>query len=83
MSQSYHLPDASLGSSNTSQAVPLGMAGANTHAIAVENPSVADEVQNMSAGADYPALFSAGESDAWTQDTQNEWIPGFGGMVSK
>lgn len=59
------------------------MAGANAQATTVENPSIGDEAQSLSTGADYSVLFSAGESDSWTQDTQNEWIPGFRAMVSK
>jgi hypothetical protein len=63
------------------------MAGANAQAIAMENQSAehlmtSDDAQNMSTGGDYPTDYSAGESDASTQDTQNEWMPGFGGMVS-
>jgi len=74
MPQSYHLP------SNTPQTVPLGLVANTTQATAVDNPSTSDE---MSAGADYPVQSSAGDGDAWTQDTQNEWMPGFGRMVSK
>lgn len=83
MSQSFHLPNTSLGSSTAPQTVPLGMTSANAQATTVENPSIGDEAQSLSAGADYSALFSAGESDSWTQDTQNEWLPGFRAMVSK
>ncbi|KAH9957832.1 hypothetical protein BC827DRAFT_640931 [Russula dissimulans] len=89
MSQSYHLLDPSHGSSNNApQPVPFAMTGpgANTQT-AVEEPSAGrftDEVQNMSTstGADYPALFATVENDTRTQDTQNEWMPGFDGMVS-
>ena len=83
MPQSYHLPETPLGSSNTPQTVPLGLAANTTQAAAVDNPSTSDEMQNLSAGADYPVQTSAGDGDAWTQDTQNEWMPGFGRMVSK
>jgi hypothetical protein len=59
------------------------MTAANTQATVIENPSTTDEGQNLPASADYPAVFSGGDSDAWAQDTQNEWIPGFGRMVSE
>jgi len=57
------------------------MTSANAQATTVENPNIGDEAQSLSAGADYSALFSAGESDSWTQDTtQSEWLPGFRAM---
>ena len=83
MSQTFHLPNTSLGSSTAPQTAPLGMTSANPQATTVENPSMGDEVQSLSAGADYSSLFSTGESDSWTQDTQNEWLPGFRAMVSQ
>jgi hypothetical protein len=82
MSQSYHLPETSL-SSNAPQTVPLGLAANTSQATTVDNPSTSDETQNLPAGADYPVHSSAGDGDAWTQDTQNEWMPGFGRMVGK
>lgn len=91
MSQSYHLPNSPPTSTNT-RAVPVGMTGPSSQATSVENPSAerfgpGEEVQNPSGtgvGADYPAQFSVGENEAWQRDTQNknEWIPGFGKMVS-
>jgi hypothetical protein len=47
-----------------------------------------EEVQNLGAavvGGDYPVAFSVGENEVRQRDTQsqNEWIPGFGKMVSK
>lgn len=90
MSQPYHLPDSSLGSSSTPQTVPIGMAGTtNTQTTAMENSSaehfrVGDERPNLTTtGADYAVQFSAGENDGWTQDARNETIPGYRGMVSR
>jgi len=79
MSQSYHPLESSHGSSNAPQPVPIG---ANTQIGAVQESNVTrfnDEVQGLStsAGADYPALFAPVETQ------ENEWIPGFGSMVSK
>jgi hypothetical protein len=67
------------------------MMSPNSQSTAVENPSAerfgpGEEVQNLSAtGAGYPVPFTVGENEAWQRDTQrqNEWIPGFGKMVSK
>jgi hypothetical protein len=91
MSQSYHLPDSPPTSTNTRTA-PIGMTGPSSQATSVENPSAerfgpGEEVQNPAGtgvGADYPAPFSVGENEPWQRDTQNknEWIPGFGKMVS-
>ena len=58
---------------------------------AENNPSAerfasGEEVQNLAAtvvgGVDYPVASSVGENEVWQRDTQ-EWIPGFGKMVSK
>jgi hypothetical protein len=67
------------------------MTSPGSQSTAVENPSaerfgLGEEVQNPAgtgAGADYAAPFPVGEND-WQRDTQNqnEWIPGFGKMVS-
>jgi hypothetical protein len=69
------------------------MTSPGSQSSAVENPSgerfgPGEEVQNLAGtgvGADYPMPFSAGENEAWERDTQSqhEWIPGFGKMVSK
>ena len=71
--------------------MPVGMTSPSSQSTAVENPSaerfgLGEEVQNPAGtgvGADYAAPFSVGEND-WQRDTQNqnEWIPGFGKMVS-
>jgi len=93
MSQPYHLPDSPPSSTNT-RTVPIGMTNPGSQSTAVENnPSAerfgsGEEVQNLAAmavGADYPAAFPVGENEVWQRDTQsqNEWIPGFGKMVSK
>jgi hypothetical protein len=73
--------------------VSVGMTNTGSQSTVVENPSVerfgpGEEVQNPAGtgvGVDYPVPFSVGESETWQRDTQsqNEWIPGFGKMVSK
>ena len=60
---------------------------------AENNPSAArfgsgEEVQTLAAtavGTDFPVAFSIGENEVWQRDaqSQNEWIPGFGKMVSQ
>jgi hypothetical protein len=92
MSQSYYLPDSPPNATNT-RTVPIGMTSPGSQSATVENPSAerfapGEEVQNMAAlgvGADYSLPFSVGETEGWQRDTQskNEWIPGFGEMVSK
>ena len=96
MSQPYHLPNSPPNSTNT-RAVPIGtgMTNPGSQSTAVENnPSAerfgpGEEVKNLAAtavGADYRDVpFSVGENEVWQRDTQsqNEWIPGFGKMVSK
>jgi hypothetical protein len=93
MSQLYHLPESPPNSTNT-RTVPIGMTNPVSQSTAVENnPSVerfgsGEEVQNLAGtavGADYPVAFSAGENEVRQRDTQsqNEWIPGFGKMVSR
>ncbi|KAI0291507.1 hypothetical protein B0F90DRAFT_1776640 [Multifurca ochricompacta] len=84
MSQSYPHSDPSLGSLNTSQTA----SGVNIQAAATgENPYAgrsgpSDEARNLStSAAGYPVHFaSAGENETWSQDTQDEWIPGFAQM---
>jgi len=62
------------------------MASANSQATTVdspypERPRANDDGRNFSSvGTGYPALFSGGESDSWSQDAQDDWIPGFGAM---
>jgi hypothetical protein len=91
MSQPYHLPDSH---PNSTRTVPIGMTNPGSQSSAAENnPSAerfgsGEEVQNLAAtavGVDYPVAFSVGENEVWQRDTQgqNEWIPGFGKMVSK
>lgn len=96
MSQPYHPSDSRPNSTNT-RTVPIGIANPGSQSTAVENnPSAerfgsGEDVQNMAAttaGLDYPVAFSVGENEVWKRDTQmsqreNEWIPGFGEMVSK
>jgi hypothetical protein len=93
MSQPYHLPDSPPNSTNT-RTVPIGMTNPGSQSTAVgNNPSAerfgsGEEVQNLGAtvvGSDYPVPFSVGENEVRQRDTQsqNEWIPGFGKMVSK
>jgi hypothetical protein len=93
MSQPYHLPDPPPNSTNT-RTVPIGMTNPGSQSTAVENNSSTErfgsgeEVQKLAGtavGADYPVAFSVGENEVWQRDTQsqNEWIPGFGKMVSK
>lgn len=93
MSQPYHLPDSPPNSTNT-RTVPIGMTNPGSQSTAVENnPSAerfgsGEEVQNLAAtavGADYTVAFPAGENEVRQRDmqSQNEWIPGFGKMVSK
>jgi hypothetical protein len=93
MSQPYHLPDSPPNSTNT-RTVPIGMTNPISQSTVVENnPSAerfgsGEEVQNLAAtavGADYPVAFPVGENEVRQRDTQgqNEWIPGFGKMVSK
>ncbi len=83
MSQ-YPLPDSTFGSTNAPHGAPTGMAGANTQATTVDSPYAErsranDDARNLSMGTGYPVPFSSGENDAWPQD---DWIPGFGAMVS-
>ncbi len=72
----------------------MGMTNLVSQSTAVENnPSAecfgsGEEIQNLAAtavGANYPATLSVGENEARQRDmqSQNEWIPGFGKMVSK
>jgi hypothetical protein len=87
MSQPYHLPDSPPNSTNT-RTVPIGMTNPGSQSTAVENnPSAerfgsGEEVQNLAATA---VALPTGENEVWQRDTQsqNEWIPGFGKMVSK
>jgi len=81
MSQSYHLLNSSLRSSNTPQSVPIG---ADPQATAGENPyaersRISDETQDWSTGTGNPVLLPQGENETWPQDAQDEWIPGFRG----
>jgi len=72
--------------------MPNGMISPGPQSTIVENSSAerfgsGEEVQNLVAtgvGADYPVPFSTGENEAWQRDpqSQREWIPGFGKMVS-
>lgn len=93
MSQPYRLPDTPPNSTNT-RTVPIGMTNPGSQSTAVENnPSAerfgsGEEAQNLVAtavGADYQVPFSVGDNEVWQRDaqSQNEWIPGFGKMVSK
>jgi hypothetical protein len=93
MSQPYHLPDSHPNSTNP-RTVPIGMTNPGSQSTAAENnPSAerfgsGEEVQNLAAtsvGVEYPVAFSGGENEVWQRDiqSQNEWIPGFGKMVSK
>jgi len=93
MSQPYHLPDSPANSTNT-RPVPIGVTNPGSRSTTVENkPSPerfgsGEDIQNFAAtavGPDYPVAFSVGENEVWQRDTQsqNEWIPGFGKMVSK
>lgn len=87
MSQPYHLPDSPPNSTNT-RTVSIGMTNPGSQSTVVENnPSAerfgsGEEVQNLAAKA---AAFPSGENEVWQRDTQsqNEWIPGLGKMVSK
>ena len=88
MSQ-YPPPDSTFGSTNAPHGAPTGMASANSQATTVDSPypersRANDDGRNLSAGTAYPVHFSSGgENDAWTsQDAQDDWIPGFGAMVS-
>jgi hypothetical protein len=88
MSQPYHLLNTSMRSSNTPQSVSTGTVGANPQATTGENPygersRVSDETQDWSTGSGNPVLLPQGENDTWSQDTQDEWIPGFRGRVSE
>ncbi len=68
------------------------MPGANPQATTVmenpysERPRPNDDARGLlatGAAAGYPVHFSSGsESEAWPQDAQDDWIPGFGAMVS-
>ena len=65
-----------------------GTVGANPQATTGENPygersRVSDETQDWSTGSGNPVLLPQGENDTWSQDTQDEWIPGFRGRVSE
>ncbi|KAH9017567.1 hypothetical protein EDB85DRAFT_2015559 [Lactarius pseudohatsudake] len=82
MSQ-YPLPDSTFGSTNAPHGAPSGMAGASTQATTVDGPYSERSRANDDArtGTGYPVHFSSGgESDAWPQDAQDDWIPGFGAM---
>ncbi|KAH9052722.1 hypothetical protein EDB87DRAFT_374195 [Lactarius vividus] len=84
MSQ-YPLPDSTFGSTNVPHGAPSGMASASTQATTVDGPYSERSRANDDArtGTGYPVHFSSGgESDAWPQDAQDDWIPGFGAMVS-
>ena len=73
------------------------MTNPGSQSTAVENnPSAerfgsGEEVKNLAAtavavgAAEYSVPFSVGENEAWKREmqSQNEWIPGFGKMVSK
>lgn len=72
----------------------IGMTNPGSQSTTAENNASAErfgsgeEVQNLAAtvvGVDYPVAFSNGENEVRQRDTQspNEWIPGFGKMVSK
>lgn len=87
MSQ-YPPHDSTFGSTNVPHGVPTGMVSANSQATTVDNPypersRANEDARNLSAGTGYPVLFSSGgENDSWAQDAQDDWIPGFGAMVS-
>jgi hypothetical protein len=89
MSQSYHhLQKTPLRSTNTTQpasaglVVPISQAtmGENIYA---ERSRVNDEAENLSTETGNPVLFSPGDGDGWSQEGQDELIPGFNGMVSE
>jgi hypothetical protein len=89
MSQSYHhLQKTPLRPANTSQpasaglVVPLSQATTG-ESIYGERSRVNDEAGNLSTETGNPVLFSAGDGDAWSQEGQDELIPGFNGMVSE
>ncbi|KAH9966319.1 hypothetical protein BGW80DRAFT_733399 [Lactifluus volemus] len=86
MSQSYHhLQKTPLRSTNTTQpasaglVVPISQAtmGENIYA---ERSRVNDEAENLSTETGNPVLFSPGDGDGWSQEGQDELIPGFNGM---
>lgn len=86
MSQ-YPPPDSNFGSANVPHVAPTGMTGANNiQATTVdssypERSRANDDARNLSTGTGYPVHFSSGgENDAWPQDAQDDWIPGFGAM---
>ena len=89
MSQ-YPPPDSTFGSTNAPpQAGPTGMGSANAQATTVDSQYAErlranDDARNLTTSTGYPVHFSSGgESDSWSQDAQDDWIPGFGAMVSK
>jgi hypothetical protein len=62
--------------------------GANAQASTVDSQyserlRANDDARNLSTSTGYPVHFSSGgENDSWSQDAQDDWIPGFGAMVS-
>ena len=67
------------------------MGGANAQATSAdsqysERSRANDDARSLTTGTGYPVHFSSlaagGENDSWAQDAQDDWIPGFGAMVS-
>jgi hypothetical protein len=89
MSQSYHhLQKTPLRPTNTSQLASSGLVVPISQATTGENmygeqSRVNDEAEDLSTETGNPVLFSAGDGDAWSQEGQDELIPGFNGRVSE